>query len=247
MKKPYIKFYEVGNNRYYYLVADGDLYIATESFIDVGNKKLFKKKELIQGLKLLKVTPILAILFSKVADAEVTLENKEYPDMTEYNVVDSSEIKKYIKDTYNEIADETKKDLLKEKDIMIKSISESDISSSEFESAINKINKSIDDALKMVDEYDPLKLVNLDVRADNKCSIICDMCKNNIKHLYSEKINNFAKNVYMYDNDKYGTLTIYKIIVIKNTIKTIDTFIYNRDIISALMSKMEENEKGKEN
>ena len=51
----------------------------------------------------------------------------------------------------------------------------------------------------------------------------------------------FYKIYYLYEVDVFGVVTIYKIHCVKNIIKTIETFIYNREIIQEMMSCMVNN------
>ena len=98
MDKAYKKFYEVGNNAYYSLVADDDNFIATETFIKVGTTKISKKPiTLTQGLKLLKLSIPLVVLFSKILELKVTGSMQDIPT---YEKLTSKEITELIKYYY---------------------------------------------------------------------------------------------------------------------------------------------------
>ncbi len=241
------KFYEVGNNRYYYLNADDELFIATESFIKLGNKNIFgKQKELTQGLKLLKVTSVLAILFQKLVECPVVKEDPDFPDMTEYEVLDNKYLKNWIRSYYEVFLQNQKINLQEYYSELMKHYEDNTKDSVELENIIEKLRKSFEDDIKVVNKNDPLNYIDLDYKKDSNI-IITSMNKKNIKHLYSSKIDSFAKEIYLYDNDKFGTITIYKVITVKDVVKTIDTFIYDRKVIKAFLDAIENNDKRKEN
>ena len=71
MMKHYKKFYEIGNNRYYTIVADDEMYIASESFLQLGKKNLFRKQKYLNtGFKLLKFSSPIAQLFNALDNLE---------------------------------------------------------------------------------------------------------------------------------------------------------------------------------
>lgn len=223
--KYFNKFYEVGNNRYYHIVADGELFLATESFINIGKKKLFRKqKTLTQGLKLLKITSPLSILFKELVDRAAVYVDDECPDMNTYEPIDQKHIKNVIKSFYKEALESEKFKLKSYYDIKKEYYRDDS-------ELVKKIAKEYKRDLSIVLKNNPLNYINLVEDNDNTCSIIKAMNKQNLKHLYSEKIDSFAKIVYMYDSDKFGTLTIYKITVVLDTIKGIDTFLYNKELL----------------
>ena len=64
-----------------------------------------------------------------------------------------------------------------------------------------------------------------------------------LNHLFTEKVTTFVSNVYLYELDCFGTLTIYRVVTIKNVTKTIDTFIYDRKLIKKFLDHVYENDK----
>ena len=72
------------------------------------------------------------------------------------------------------------------------------------------------------------------------------MVKNGLEHLYTEKVTNFVNNVFLYDLDCFGTVTIYKVITVKNVVKSVESFIYDRKLIEELMKFIYENDNKKE-
>ena len=93
MMKHYKKFYEIGNNRYYTIVADDEMYLANESFLNLGKKKLFRKqKDLVTGFKVLKFSAPIAILFNTLNNLKPD-EKQRYDsdDLTTYGHIDNKE------------------------------------------------------------------------------------------------------------------------------------------------------------
>ena len=88
--KDYKKFYQIGQNRYYLLKYDDELHLVTESFLKKPTF-LFFKKEIKQGLKLLKLTAPISILFQKTLECELESEDKDFPDMNRYALVNNVE------------------------------------------------------------------------------------------------------------------------------------------------------------
>ncbi|MBR6113522.1 MAG: hypothetical protein IKP79_03325, partial [Bacilli bacterium] len=66
--------------------------------------------------------------------------------------------------------------------------------------------------------------------------IIKKFLNENFEYLYTQRIGSNYKITYLYDLDIFGTITIYKIHTVKNVVKTIETFIYNREIIQEMLA-----------
>lgn len=71
-------------------------------------------------------------------------------------------------------------------------------------------------------------------------NIVKAMLRSNLNHLYTERVNAFTNNIYLYEQDCFGTLIIYRIINVKGFTKTIDTFIYNKEVIGNLLKTLYE-------
>ena len=81
LDKRYIKFFETGNNKYYLLPFSDELHIVTESILPIEKKFLFfkKKKDLVQGIKLLELTAPISMLFQEIINAEAGVEKRHSP------------------------------------------------------------------------------------------------------------------------------------------------------------------------
>ena len=103
--KHYKKFYEIGNNRYYTIVADDEMYIASESFLQLGKKRLFRKqKELNTGFKLLKFSAPIAQLFLALDNLEPKKKQRyDSDDLITYNHIDNKKLKNSIKLSYLQV------------------------------------------------------------------------------------------------------------------------------------------------
>ena len=111
--KHYSKFYEIGNNAYYTITADEELYIATESILRLGKKGLFKKEDkLTQGFKLLKVSPAIGILFNELVSVGKEPNQKDISeDMIKYKKIDNIKVQESIYKSYDEAFAEQQKSL----------------------------------------------------------------------------------------------------------------------------------------
>lgn len=225
--KHYNKFYEIGSNRYYTITADDDIYIATESFLNVGKKRLFRKQDsIVMGFKLLKFSTPIAILFNEIDNLKKCKKQnyKGYDDMIEYVLLDNRKLKDKIEDTYNSV----KKSEIKYLKDMIKTLE----NEKEIEFYKNEISK--------LEKLNLMQDISIDDIEHTSNNIIKTMIRENLQHLYTEKVSAFCNNVFLYDQDCFGTITIYRITTVKNVVKTIDTFIYDKKVINALLRTMYE-------
>ena len=108
LDKRYIKFYETGNNKYYLLPFSDELHVVTESIMPIQKKFLFfkKKKDLVQGIKLLELTAPISMLFQEIINADIDVKDEEFPDMTTYKKVDNIKMRKTLEEYYLEAINE---------------------------------------------------------------------------------------------------------------------------------------------
>lgn len=249
--KHFDKFYEVGNNRYYTIVADDELFIATESFINLGKKKLFRKQDYItQGIKLLKFTTPIAILFNALENIpKIKGQRGVHKDMLQYEHINNKELKETITNSYEEVIRGQRVELdnwlqLMRHELEDKmSSSSSSVNQKEFDKRFKVFQNRYDDSIRLLKERNPLNTV-LDLKdpTHTGCNIIRTMLNNGLEHLYTERVTAFANNVFLYEQDCFGTITIYRIMTIKNVVKSIDTFIYDKNLIGTFLKTMYEKE-----
>lgn len=227
--KHYKKFYEVGNNRYYTIVADNETYIGTESFLKVNKKKLFKKQEEISmGFKLLKLSSPIAQLFNVVDNAKPSKKQPYHDkDMICYNKISNKALKDAIKDAYTCVYEEELSSLKKQ----YKELTKEDK---------KDLAKQVNNYIKRIEKVDPMDGIDITSPEHTACNTIRTMLRDGYKHLYTERVNAFTNNVYLYDQDCFNTITIYRIITVKNVVKTIDTFIYDKELIKNLLKTLYE-------
>lgn len=225
----YKKFYEIGNNKYYTITADDEEYIASESFLNIGKKRLFRKqKNLITGFKLLKFSPPMAQLFNALDNLKPSIKQRyNSDDLIVYGHIDNVKLKEDIRQSYKKVIDDEIINMEKQK--------------------IELVNEGKLDLAESCDKYifdlkhlDPMKGIDLVVPEYTGCNIIKTMLREGLEHLYTERVNAFTNNVYLYEQDEFGNLTIYKVITIKNVVKTIDTFIYDKKLIECLLKTIYE-------
>lgn len=225
----YKKFYEIGNNRYYTITADNEEYLATESFLNMGRKRLSRKqKELITGFKLLKFSSPIAQLFNALDNIKPSKKQRyDSDDLIIYEHIDNKILKENIKQAYLQVINDAINDMLQQRTQLIKE-GKTELAES--------CNKYIED-LKNID---PLDGIDIETPEHTSCMIIKTMLREGLEHLYTERVNAFTKNVYLYEQDEFGTLTIYRLKTIKNVVKTIDTFIYDKKLIECLLKTIYE-------
>lgn len=244
MSKRFIKFHEVENNRYYLLPFDDELHIATESVLRLEKRFLFfkKKETLTQGLKLLQLTGPILSLFSEILNTNVDKEDKEFPDMTTYEKVDNVELRKRIESVYRDTLDaqirQAKESFEAWKDDFI--LNNKDLSDDEVNNIISVNEQRLNQNITSIKTHNIFSSLSFKWKTGENL-IIKKMLDNNMEFLYSQKIGSNYKIYYLYELDVFGTLTIYKIHCAKDVVKTIETFIYNREIIQDLTACMVNN------
>ena len=244
LDKRYIKFHEIDNNAYYLLPFDDELHIATESFLPLQKKFLwFKKtKKFTQGLKLLQLTGPISLLFDAILNTDIDKEDKEFPDMTTFKKVDNIELRKKIECIYKDTLDtqirQTEEDFERWKDDFI--LNNEKLSDEEVDKIINVNEQRLKENILSIKSHNMLNSLSFKWKTGEN-AIVKKMLDNNMEFLYSQKIGAFYKIYYLYELDSFGTLTIYKVQTVKDVVKTIETFIYNREIIQELTACMANN------
>ena len=244
LDKRYIKFHEVGNNKYYLLPFSDELHIVTESILPIEKKFLFfkKKKDLVQGIKLLELTAPISMLFQEVISADVDTKDEEFPDMTTYKKVNNVEIRKTLEEYYKDALDVRVGEMENEFNNWLEDIRENltNLDEKELKQIENTNRKRLEQNIMAVKEHSPLNFMSFKWKTGENL-VIKRMLDNNMEFLYSQKIGSNYKIYYLYELDVFGVVTIYKIHCVKDIIKTIETFIYNREIIQELMACMVNN------
>lgn len=241
LDKRYIKFHEVGNNKYYLLPFSDELHIVTESILPIQKKFLFfkKKKDLVQGIKLLELTAPISMLFQEVISADVDTKDEEFPDMTTYKKVDNLKMRKTLEEYYMSALNEKIEQMEADFDSWLEDIRETmnNLDESELNKIENANRKRLEQNIDAVKSHSPLNFMSFKWKSGENL-VIKRMLDNNLEFLYSQKIGSNYKIYYLYEVDVFGVVTIYKIHCVKDIIKTMETFIYNREVIQEMMSCM---------
>ena len=241
LDKRYIKFHEVGNNKYYLLPFSDELHIVTESILPIQNKFLFfkKKKDLVQGIKLLELTAPISMLFQEVISADVDTKDEEFPDMTTYKKVDNLKMRKTLEEYYMSALNERIEQMEADFDSWLEGIRETmnNLDESELNKIENANRKRLEQNIDAVKSHSPLNFMSFKWKSGENL-VIKRMLDSNLEFLYSQKIGSNYKIYYLYEVDIFGVVTIYKIHCVKDIIKTMETFIYNREVIQEMMSCM---------
>lgn len=249
--KYYDKFYEIDNNRYYTITADDDLYIATESVLKIGKSFLLHRpKYLTQGFKLLKISSPIASLFSVVSELKPKKgQDTEFEDMIRYEGISNSKLKSLIEANYNIVFDEQKKLLKAYYEDAFKKCEEDKyngvLNDKECMNKMVALETRMNNDLRTIDRNNPLKNGSITLTSPEYVGdlMLRGLMAKGLKHLFTEKVTTFVSNVYLYELDCFGTLTIYRVVTIKNVAKTIDTFIYDRKLIKKFLNHVYENDK----
>lgn len=245
LDKRYIKFHEVGNNKYYLLPFSDELHIVTESILPIEKKFLFfkKKKDLVQGIKLLELTAPISMLFQEIINADIDTKDEEFPDMTTYKKVNNVEIRKTLEEYYKEALDIRVGEMENEFNNWLEGIRENltNLDEKELKQIENTNRKRLEQNIMAVKEHSPLNFMSFKWKTGENL-VIKRMLDNNMEFLYSQKIGSNYKIYYLYELDVFGVVTIYKIHCVKDIVKTIETFIYNREVIQELIACMANND-----
>lgn len=238
--KRFKKFYEVGNNRYYVLPFDKELYLATENYLEVPRKFLKGTKELTQTIKLLELSTPILLLFNNLIDTRVEEIDDDFKDMCVYEKVDNSKVRREVKEHY-ELALQQEVDLILEdfnkwcdefaKDSIGKYTEE------EIEDTLKANQNRTDKIIEQFKEIHISKFISTNVpnkKVEN--DVVKKMITNGLEFLYSHQMSSTMRVYYLYDLDKFGTITIYKIVCVKETIKAINSFVYDRALIQELLT-----------
>lgn len=241
LDKRYIKFHEVGNNKYYLLPFSDELHIVTESILPIQKKFLFfkKKKDLVQGIKLLELTAPISMLLQEVISADVDTKDEEFPDMTKYKKVDNLKMRKTLEEYYMSALNEKIEQMEADFDSWLEDIRETmnNLDESELNKIENANRKRLEQNIDAVKSHSPLNFMSFKWKSGENL-VIKRMLDSNLEFLYSQKIGSNYKIYYLYEVDVFGVVTIYKIHCVKDIIKTMETFIYNREVIQEMMSCM---------
>lgn len=238
----YKKFYEIENNRYYLLPFDNELHLGTENILRVNRKFLgfTFKREISQGFKLLEISAPLLILFQEIINANVDKLDEQFPDMTTYVKIDNVALRKSIEETYKTALDETIEEMRKDFQKWLNNLAAEQPQISEEElMAIEEANKErLEENIRHIKDNSPVNFLQFKWKTGDNAAIK-KMLDDNMEYLYSQKIGSNYKITYLYDLDIFGTITIYKIHCVKETIKTIETFIYNRELLQEMFAYIE--------
>ena len=214
LDKRYIKFHEVGNNKYYLLPFSDELHIVTESILPIQKKFLFfkKKKDLVQGIKLLELTAPISMLLQEVISADVDTKDEEFPDMTTYKKVDNLKMRKILEEYYMSALNEKIEQMEADFDSWLEGIRETmnNLDESELNKIENANRKRLEQNIDAVKSHSPLNFMSFKWKSGENL-VIKRMLDNNLEFLYSQKIGSNYKIYYLYEVDVFGVVTIYKI------------------------------------
>ena len=244
LDKRYIKFHEIGNNKYYLLPVSDEIHIVTESVFPIKKKGLIftKNKDLVQGIKLLELTAPILTLFNELINMEVEKEDIEFPDMTTYKKIDNLNLRKTIEQYYISVTNAKIEEIKEDFENWLNNIyANSDLDDEKLKELESTNRKRLEQNIMAVKDHAPMNFIDFKWKSGDNL-IVKRMLDNNMEFLYAQKIGSTYKIYYLYELDTFGTLTIYKVHCVKDTVKTMETFVYNREIIQEMLCCMVNND-----
>lgn len=162
--------------------------------------------------------------------------------MTTYKKVDNIKMRKTLEEYYLEATNEKVQQMEDDFDKWLNDIYDTmnNLDECELKKLEETNRKRLEQNIRIMKEHSPLNFMSFKWKSGENL-VIKRMLDNNMEFLYSQKIGSNYKIYYLYEVDVFGVVTIYKIHCVKNIIKTIETFIYNREIIQEMMSCMVNN------
>lgn len=243
-KNKFNEFYKVGDNSYSLLVFNGDLFIGTTSYLSIP--KAFKRKNKInQGFKVLELSAPIGILFDYLTNAELIEEDKEFPDMNKYAKFDNKELRKFIKNAYDTTLENEINYALNDFNTWCNNFREENagvLPPEEIEKIISRNRQMVLSNIDIVKkEHKETTPIFKEPRITESKDLYNFTQMEHLEFLYTQKVGSNLKLNYFYDLDDFGVITIYKVQTVKGFVKSIETFIYNRDIIQKLVDYMIKN------
>lgn len=239
------KFYEVGNNRYYVLPFGDELYLGTENFLETPRKFFKKPKELTQTVKLLELSVPILLLFNSVVDTKVDEIDDEFKDMCTYEKVDNSKLRKDIRESYDIALQLEINAIYDDFNNWCENFAKDSIgkfTEEEIEDTIRANEIRVEEIVNNFRNVHTSSFISTNVpnkKVEN--DVVKKMITNGLEFIYSHQMSSTMKVYYLYDLDKFGTITIYKVVCVKEHIKAINSFVYDRALIQELLAFIENN------
>lgn len=239
------KFYEVGNNRYYVLPFGDELYLGTENFLEIPRKFFKKPKELTQTLKLLELSVPMLLLFNSVVDTKVDEIDDEFKDMCTYEKVDNAKLRKDIRESYELALELEVNAIYDDFNNWCENFAKASIgkfTEEEIEDTIKANELRVEEIVNNFKQLHTSNFISTNVpnkKVEN--DVVKKMITNGLEFIYSHQMSSTMKVYYLYDLDKFGTITIYKVVCVKEHIKAINSFVYDRTLIQELLAFIENN------
>ena len=245
LDKRFKKFYEVGNNKYYVLPFDEELYLGTENFLEIPRKFFKKPKEMTQTLKLLELSVPILILFNSVLDTKVDEIDDEFKDMCTYEKVDNTKLRRDIRESYDIVLEQDVNTIYDDFNKWCENFAKDSVNKfteKEIEDTIKANELRVEEIVKNFKQLHISSSINTNIpnkKIEN--DVVKKMITNGLEFIYSHQVNSTMKIYYLYDLDKFGTITIYKVVCVKEHIKSINSFVYDRQLIQELLAFIENN------
>ena len=243
-KNKFNEFYKIGDNSYSLLSFNGDLFIGTTSYLSVP-KRFKRVKHINQGFKVLELSAPIGMLFDRITSAELVKEDKEFPDMNTYAKVDNKELRKFMKNMYDEILENEINYTLNDFNVWCNNFRDENagiLPEQELDKVIARNRQAVMSSIDIVKkEHKDATPIFKEPKITESKDLYNFTQMENIEFLYTQKVGSNLKINYFYELDDFGVITIYKVQTVKGYIKCIETFIYNRTVLQKLVEYMEKN------
>lgn len=233
------KFYSIEGTNYSLMSFQNSLYLGIELTFNVP-RKLGKSKKITQEFKVIELNPPLLQLFQFMVNGlEVDKEDEDFPEMTTYKRFKARDVINSIKDMYQESLENEISYIVEDFNKWCNDYRENyqdTMSVEDIEKVLNYNRRAVDKSIKQIMETNIINTLNFKRPriVDSKDLYQFSMLEN-LQFLYSQKFNNNLTISYFYDLDVFGVITIYKVHTVKGYVKTVESFILNKEIITKLL------------
>lgn len=233
------KFYSVEGTNYSLMSFQDSLYLGIELTFNIP-RKIGKPKKITQEFKVIELTPPLLQLFQFMVNGlEIDKEDKDFPEMTTYKRFKARDVINSIKDMYQESLENEISYIIDDFNKWCNNYREDNqdtMSNEDIEKVLNYNRNAVDKTIRQLMETNVINTLNFKKPkiVDSKDLYEFSMLEN-LQFLYSQKFNNNLTISYFYDLDVFGVITIYKVHTVKGYVKTVESFILNKEIINKLL------------
>lgn len=236
------KFHSIGNSNYYF--HDQDVkespILATET--KVTAKFLGIDFKIRESFKTLEVSVPMLSLFWEVSHLSTTKVDEEYKDMTTYEKLNFNHLNKQLHKFYTAEENITLNEFRNKYDTLLERL-DNDESLDDDQKEVIRRDLAVQYS-ELSKEIERSKLVGnkiiLDKPTKHDNKIVFQLMLSGLEHLYTERLSGTVKHTYLCSVDEFGTILIYRVILVNEKMKAIDTFVLNKEIVDRFLERIGE-------